>query len=332
MIRRCFGPVGLCLGLVLCGNGCLHDSNAPGARPTKLIDLGAVGASEGPAWHPSGYLLFTGGGHITKRTAQGELSIFRADSGGANGLLFDAQGRLVVCESGQRRVTRTEPDGTIVVLADRYQGHRFNTPNDLTIDSKGRIYFTDPRYGPRDNMEMTDENGRLIEGVYRIDGPGQVTRILSEELSRPNGILVAPGDHYLYVADNVNDAVEGARKLWRFDLLPDGSVDPKSRKLIFDWKDARGPDGLKIDQVGRLYVAAGLNKANPPYETADHFTGGIYVLSPQGRLLEFISIPNDEVTNCAFGGADLKTLFITAGGHLWSWRIDTPGVVTFPPK
>src|SRR5262245_56026003 len=89
MIRRCFGPVGLSLGLVLGGSGCLHDSNAPGARPTKLIDLGPVGASEGPAWHPSGYLLFTGGGHISKRTAQGELSIFRADSGGANGLLFD---------------------------------------------------------------------------------------------------------------------------------------------------------------------------------------------------------------------------------------------------
>jgi gluconolactonase len=307
----------------------VHEPKTPGG---KLTDLGAVNASEGPAWHPSGYLLFTGGGHIIKRAAHGEVSLFREESGGANGLLFDAQGRLVTCEAGQRRVTRTEQDGKVVVLADRYQGHQFNSPNDLTMDSKGRIYFTDPRYGARDTMEITDESGKQVEGVYRIDSPGQVVRLLTQGVERPNGILVPPGDHYLYVADNNNNTVGGARKLWRFDLLPDGTVDPKSRKLMFDWMTARGPDGLKIDQVGRLYVAAGLNKPNPPYETADRFTGGIYVLSPQGRLLEFIPVPNDEVTNCAFGGVDLKTLFITAGGHLWSWRIDVPGIVSTSGK
>jgi gluconolactonase len=307
-------------------------AGAPIARGAKPTDHGSIGAGEGPVWHPSGYLLFTGGGRITKRDAQGQVTTFREDAGGANGLLFDLEGRLVVCEAARQRVTRTEPDGSITVLADGFQGGRFNSPNDLTMDSKGRIYFTDPRYGSREGMELRDERGELVEGVYRIDAPGRVMRVLGRELERPNGILVAPGDQYLYVADNHNSKADGARKVWRFDLRADGSVDATSRKLIFDWKDARGPDGFKMDQVGRLYVAAGRNKANPPYETADRLRGGIYILSPRGRMLEFVPIPEDEVTNCAFGGSDLKTLFITAGGRLWSVRMDTPGHVTFAGK
>ena len=330
MIHSRFHAVEVCLALALLGSGCLHDPAA--VRPSKPVDLGTINAGEGPVWHPAGHLLFTGGGQITKRTLTGEVSVFRSDAGGANGLLLDGQGRLVACESGRRRVTRTEADGTLTLMAERHQGRRFNTPNDLTIDSRGRIYFTDPRYGPQDSMEIVDESGQLVEGVYRIDAPGQVTRIITHEVSRPNGILVAPGDHYLYVADNNNNTPDGARKLWRFDLRADGTIDPKSRKLLFDWGTSRGPDGLKMDQVGRLYVAAGLNEPNPPHETAEPHKGGIYILSPQGRLLEFIPIPNDEVTNCAFGGADLKTLFITAGGHLWSWRGDTPGILTFSGK
>jgi len=285
------------------------------------IHHGNIGAGEGPAWHADGYLLFTGGGKITKRDADGRVSIFREDAGGANGLLFDHEGRLVVCESGRRRVTRTERDGTITVLADNYRGSRFNTPNDLTIDSRSRIYFTDPRYGSRANMEMRDENGRITEGVYRIDAPGKVERIIAHEVERPNGILVAPGDRHIYVADNNNNTVGGARKLWRFDLREDGSINPRSRKLIYDWKNARGPDGFKMDAQGRLYVAAGLNVPNPPYETADALRAGIYVLSTGGKLLDFVPIPNDEVTNCAFGGMDLRTLFVTAGGHLWSLNV-----------
>src|SRR5204863_7850316 len=108
--------------------------------------------------------------------------------------------------------------------------------------------------------------------------------------------------------------VGAARKLWRFTLRPDGSVDARSRKMIFDWRSSRGPDGFKMDQQGRLFVAAGLNKANPPFETAEPYKAGIYILSPPGKLLEFVPVPRDEVTNCAFGGPDLKTLFVTAGG------------------
>ena len=322
--------------------------NSPIARGEKPKQLNTTRAGEGPAWHaPSFDLYFTGGDRITRFDATGASHVFREPSGGANGLLFDHQGRLVVCEAANRRVTRTEADGAITVLADSYpltrpsgtpspsEGKRnrvrgsrrmkFNSPNDLTIDSKGRIYFTDPRYGPRDTMELRDEKGNLVEGVYRIDAPGKVQRITGTGVERPNGIIVSPGDKHLFVADNNNNTIGGARKLWRFELNPDGTVKPHSRKLIFDWKTSRGPDGFKMDRNNRLFVAAGLNRANPPFETVEPYKAGIYILSSEGELLDFIPVPMDEVTNCAFGGEDLKTLYVTAGSTLWSIRVNSPG-------
>ena len=293
-----------------------------GAKPRNL---GLVGAGEGPAWDGRGNLYFTDEHRITVRDSAGQIHVFREPSNDANGLLFDSQGRLMICESATRRVTRIEPDGRTVVLADRYQGMRFNSPNDLTIDSKGRIYFSDPRYGSRDDMEMRDQHGRQVEGIYRIDAPGKVTRVIGHEVDRANGVLVSPRDEYLYVADNDNNKAGGPRKLWRFRLRPDGAIEPGSRKLVFDWLTGRGPDGVKMDREGRLYVAAGLNKPNPPYETTDKFKGGVYIISPEGKLLDFIPIPVDEVTNCAFGGPDWKILFITAPRTLWSIPVNAPG-------
>ena len=289
---------------------------------------GEIGSGEGPAWHPDGYLVFSGGGRIGRRDMDGTVTDFRNPSGGSNGLMFDAEGRLVVCEAKNRRVTRTEKDGGIVVLADQFQGSRFNTPNDLTLDSKGRIYFSDPRYGNRDNMEIKDKNGKPVEGVYRIDLDGSVSQIITHEVDRPNGVLVTPDDRYLYVAGNNNNTIGGERKLWRFDLKPDGTISPGSRKLVFDWKDGRGPDGMCMDLAGRLFVAGGLTKDHPPYETADEFKGGVYVFA-QDRLIDFIAISKDEVTNCSFGGPDYSTLFITAGGTLWSIRSNTSGEVNY---
>lgn len=325
-------PIGLlALCIVTLGSPVLASDSplTPGARPKMEGD---IGAGEGPVWHPSGDLYFTGGDRITRRDSKGAIHVFREPSGGANGLLFDFQVRLVTCESGKLRVTRTESDGTITVLADNYGGKRFNSPNDLTIDSKGRIYFSDPRYGSRADMEMRDDRGKLVEGVYRIDSPGKVARIIAHEVERPNGVLVSPEDKYLYVADNNNNVVGGARKLWRFDLKSDGTITPRSRKLIFNWRTGRGPDGLEMDQKGRLYVAGGLNVSNPPYESAAKYKGGVYILAPDGNLLDLVAIPKDEVTNCTFGGDDLQTLYVTAGGTLWSIRVNTPGWLPYTGK
>ena len=288
------------------------------------------GAGEGPAWDPALGLLFSGHGSIMRMARNGKVTTHRADAG-TNGLLFDARGALLACEPVRRRVTRTEPDGTLTVLAEKFDGMAFNQPNDLTVDSKGRIYFSDPQYGDRSKMEMLDSQGHKVEGVYRIDSDGKVARVVTHEVDRPNGLVVTPDDRVLYVADNNNNDVGGARKLWRFALQSDGSLDLTSQKLIYDWGTSRGPDGMVLDTAGRLYVAGGLNKANPPSETNDK-RGGVYVFSPEGKLLTFVHIPRDEVTNCTFGGDDLKTLFITAGGSLWSIRTTTPGQLPWPRR
>lgn len=300
------------------------------AQDAKLEVVAGKGAGgEGPAWHPKLGVLSSGNGHIMQWTLAGESRIYR-EGAGTNGLLFDKTGRLLACEPKLRRVTRQELDGSLTVLTDNDQGKRYNQPNDITVDSSGRIYFTDPRYGSKDDMQIRDAEGRTIEGVYRIDLDGRVTRIIGRELERPNGILVSADDKYLFVADNNNDALSGARKLWRFALRADGTVDLASKKLLHDWGQGRGPDGLKQDQLGRLYVAAGLNKPNPPAEPAVDVKGGIYVFTPEGESLAFLPVPTDEVTNCAFGDSDRKTLYITGGGVLYRIRVTTPGRTLLP--
>jgi gluconolactonase len=294
----------------------------------KVEADGGVGG-EGPAWHPVLGVLTSGNGHICQLDRSGKSGVYRAGAG-SNGLFFDAQGRLLACEPKLRRVTRTELDGKTTVLAERYEGMRFNEPNDLTVDSQGRIYFSDPCYGPRDRLEIRDDQGRTVEGVYLIDRDGKVRRVIGHEVERANGVLVSAGDRYVYVADNNNNNVGGARKLWQFELNKDGTVRRDSRKLIYDWGTGRGPDGIKQDRLGRLYVAAGLNKPNPPFEPDPEKKGGIYVLSPAGSLLAFLPVPRDEVTNCAFGGDDLRTLYITAGGTLYSIRTIAPGRIIWP--
>ena len=298
--------------------------NSPVPAGAKARDHGLIGAGEGPAWK-DGSLYFTDGKHINRIDARGRTSVFRGEARahGSNGLMFDREGRLIACESKARRVTRTETDGSITVLASHYRGKRFNTPNDLAMDSHGRIYFTDPRYGPRDGMEILDDHGQAIEGIYRIDAPGKVTRIEAPGIERPNGILVSPNDECLFVADNNNNTHGGSRKLVRFALNADGAVQTGSRKVIFDWKDGRGPDGMKMDRAGRIYVAAGVNKKNE-FET-DEFKAGCYIISSAGHLISFIPTAPDEACNCAFGGKDGKTLFITSGNHLWSIPVTTPG-------
>jgi gluconolactonase len=295
--------------------------------PKELL---SSGAGEGPAWHPELGMLFSGDGNIQRWNPEtGELSVFR-EGAGTNGLLFDYQGRLLACEPKQRQVTRLELDGSLTVLTSHYRGSQYNAPNDITTDANGRIYFSDPKYGDRSGLEMLDDQGTPVEGVYLIRKNGTVERIITHEVDRPNGVLVSSDQKYLYVADNNNNTVGGAHQLWRFKRKSDGTLNLKSQKLIFDWKTSRGPDGMVQDEQGRIYVAAGLNKDNLPFETKLPYAGGVFVFSKSGVLLDHLPIPNDEVTNCAFGGEALKTLFITAGGHLWSIRTSIAGELPWP--
>lgn len=297
-------------------------------KPTKLLQ---TGANEGPAWHPKLGLLSSGNGGV-HMLMPNKFKLMFLPEAGTNGLLFEANGMLLMCQPKYRRVSRLHPKTKqIEVLTDSFEGNRYNQPNDITVDSQGRIYFTDPKYGNRKGMEQLDADGRAIEGVYRIDPDGKVSRIITHEVDRPNGIVVTPDDEFLYVADNNNNTVGVVRALFRFDLRPDGTVDLGSKKKLFDWKTGRGPDGMVLDEQGRIYVAGGLNEPHPPHETND-LKGGVYVISPKGELLDFVPIPQDEVTNCTFGGLDRKTLYITAGGTLWSIRTLVPGVTPMLSK
>ena len=321
---------GCVLSIVDC-TGIAQEILPPGAR---VAAEGQVAFTEGPAWHPDGSVYFTDveNNRIMRRDANGQIRVFRIPSGRANGLVFDLEGRLIACEGanegGNRRVTRTEKNGTITVLADNYEGKRLNSPNDVTIDGKGYVFFTDPRYGKRDQLEIVDDRGTVIEGVYRISPDGELKMLLSHEVKRPNGLAISPDGRFLFVADNANDAHAFARKLWRFELDGNRDIVAGSQKLLFDWGTERGPDGMAIDSLGRLYVTAGLNYPAPPHETATKYKAAVYVVDPRtGELLKTIPLPMDMITNCAFGGPGLKTLFITSGHKLWSIPVKTAGHV-----
>lgn len=297
--------------------------------PATLKILGQVAFTEGPAWHPSGNVYFTDieNNRIMRLDPSGQTHIFRTPSGRANGLLFDSKLRLHACEGsregGNRRVTRTELNGTITVLTDRYRGARYNAPNDLVIDSKGRIFFTDPNYGERDDMQILDDDGNPVEGVYRIDPDGDVAMIIEHEVDRPNGIALSRDEEKLFVCDNNTDERGRNRKLWSFDLKPDGTVDKSSQKQLFDWGTDRGPDGMALGPDNLLYVTAGFNFPDLPAQTAGKYKAGVYVIDPtDGDLVRVIRVPADMITNCAFGGEDGETLFITAGHKLWSTQIE----------
>lgn len=299
---------------------------------------------EGPAWHASGNVFFTDieNNRIVRRDPAGNPHVYREPAGRANGLAFDLQGRLIACEGagegGNRRVTRAEPNGTITVLTDRFPdggvARRYNSPNDLVVDSIGGIYFTDPRYGPREDLEIVDAQGAPIEGVYRIDPKGTVVRVIAgpgkgEGVQRPNGIDLSPDGRWLYVVDNQNSTPTGNRKIWKFPRAADGAIDAKKGQAIVDFGDGRGGDGMAVDREGRIYVAAGTNFANPPLESGRN-KSGIYVFTPDGKIVSFVPIAEDMITNCCFGGDDLKTLYVTAGHRLWSIRTSVPGSVAWP--
>jgi gluconolactonase len=286
--------------------------------------------TEGPAVAADGSVYFTDipNNRILKLAPDGTRSVFREPSHRTNGQTFDAQGRLYHCEgsefgpAGGRRVTRTDlATGAYEVLTERYDGVRYNSPNDVCIDGRGRVYFTDPCYGDRSIMEME------IEGVYRIDPDGSVVRILQQPaIQRPNGIAVTQDSRRLYIVDSC-PTEGGNRKIWSFDLDERGN--PSNQRVVYDFAPGRGGDGMRIDLEGNLYVAAGIMTPRHPWEDAS-VPPGIYVMRPDGTLLGRIPVPEDVLTNLAFGGPDGRTLYITAGKTLFQTRVAVAGQVAYP--
>jgi gluconolactonase len=282
--------------------------------------------TEGPAVDAEGNVFFTNAGEILKwNPKEKALAIFRKPSNEANGEFFDAQGRLLVCESGDAthgRVTRTDMhSGQVTVLCDSFGGFPLGAPNDLTTDDKGRIYFTS-------RLGNTDPVKGNINAVYRIDPDGKTARILaSPEIDMPNGLAISPDNRTFYLIESDGRA-NHARNIRAYDLNSDGSV--ANMRVLFDFYPGRGGDGMRIDAEGNLVVAAGLHKTRRTSETLDT-RPGIHVISPQGKLLAFVETPEDTLTNCAFGGEDLKTLYVTCGKYLLSIRMQIPGMASYRP-
>jgi len=290
--------------------------------PDSKIELlfGGGFFTEGPAMGPDGNVYFSDitftessgmqAGHLWKYDPKSnETSIFRSPSGMSNGIIFDHTGNMIVAlmaDFGGRCIIRTNMStGKSKIIAGTYEGKSFNAPNDLVIDEKGRIYFTDPRYVGHEPMEQS------VMGVYKINLDGSVERII-ENAGTPNGILVSPDQKTLYVASlSGSSLLTELNALMKYQLDDAGNV--SNEKIFIDFKGERGPDGMAIDTNGNLYLA---RKGTIP---------GIYIYSPEGKQLGVIPTPEGP-TNVTFGHGDAKNiLYITAGVSLYKIKINAQG-------
>jgi gluconolactonase len=308
----------------------------PDAKLEKLFDGGLV-LTEGVAVAPDGMVYFSDitfthvakekkqpveAGHIWKFDPKtGKTEIFRSPSGMSNGLKFDAEGNLLAAEGadqGGRRVTRTDmKTGKSYIIASEFEGKPLNSPNDITIDEKGRIYFSDPRYLGHEPIDQP------VQAVYRIDLDGSLHRIITDA-GKPNGVALSPDQKTLYVICNDNGSTgigrldekkeqtkKGAMTLMAYDLAPDGTA--KFRKTLVDYAPNDGPDGMVCDKHGNLIVAV-----------RDLTRPGIYVYSPEGKELGYIK--TEVPTNVGFGRGDsANVLYITAGKSLYRIKLNTEG-------
>ena len=293
---------------------------SPAAAVKKVAD--GFSFTEGPVWHPDGYLLFSdpNTNSIYRYNPEDHnVSIYMSHSGytgadigeygqpGSNGLAIDKEGRLIIDQHGNRRVIRIEKKGPVTVLADHVNGKRFNSPNDILLKSDGTVYFTDPPYGlpgffndPRKELDYS--------GIFMIrDGKVQ---LVSKDLGGPNGLAFSPDEKYLYVTNwDIRD-IHHTKTLWRYEVQPDGSL--RNGKIFFDWnltEDEEALDGMKVDREGNLFVSA---------------PGGVWILSPEAKLLGKIVTP-ERPANMAWGDTDGKTLYLTAHTSLYKLRVETGG-------
>ncbi|MDX1983580.1 MAG: SMP-30/gluconolactonase/LRE family protein [Bryobacteraceae bacterium] len=274
--------------------------------------------TEGPIWRRDGHLIFSDipANTMYKWTPSGEVSVFRKPSGfdgaewpqgafvGSNGLTLDPEGRLVICEHGNRRMTRLEHDGSLTVLASHFEGKRLNSPNDCVYKSDGALYFTDPPYG----MVKQDEDPAKeldFNGLFRLkDG---VLSLLYKGVRRPNGLAFSPDEKYLYLANSDPD-----RRIWmRFPVLADGALGEGELFADLSSRSEPGnPDGMKIDTNGNLYCTG---------------PGGTHIFNPAGERIGVIVTP-EIPANLHWGDADGRTLYITARTGLYRIRLNATGI------
>jgi gluconolactonase len=271
--------------------------------------------TEGPAYFPAGrFTLFSDipNDRIMRYDeTDGSVSVFRTPCDYANGHTVDRQGRLVSCEHGGRRVTRTEHDGRITVIADNYQGRPLNSPNDVVVKSDGSIWFTDPPYGILSDYEghkAEPENGNF---VYRVDGHNGEIRVVADEFIRPNGLAFSRDEKQLYIVDSAGGRVKGQPKHIRvFDVDEDGML---SNGREFADCTAGRFDGMRLDEDGRLWAA-----------TDD----GIHCIDPDGTLIGKVKIP-EICANVVFGGPKRNYLYICATNSLYGVMLTVNGHRTF---
>jgi gluconolactonase len=278
---------------------------------------GGFGFVEGPVWTRDNALLFSDipANAIMRLVPGGQATVFRQPSGytgsevrkagshiGSNGLTLDREGRVIVAEHGDRRLTRVDAKGQVTLLADRYDGKRLNSPNDVVVRSDGAIYFTDPPYGLPGQAK--DPGKELpFSGIYRLSNP--TVQLLAQDLPFPNGLGFSPDERYLYVANS-----DPARRVWmRYGVRPDGTLDAGSVFYDASAEAARGiPDGLKIDVAGNLFATG---------------PGGVMIISAGGRLIGRIEVP-EPPANVAWGD-DGKTLYMTARTSVYRVRVLSGG-------
>jgi gluconolactonase len=262
--------------------------------------------TEGPLWVAAwGFLLFSDmpANRIRKWTPTEGVTDFRVPSGKSNGLTLNKQGRLIACEHANRRVSRTELDGSIVTIASHYEGKKLNSPNDVIVKSDGSIYFSDPPYG------LTAEFGELGEqeldfcGVYRLSPDGETLTLLADDFAAPNGLAFSPDESLLYINDTERMHIRV------FDVPEDGAI-ANGRLFAEESGEDGAPDGMKVDSEGNVYVTG---------------PGGIWVLNSAGEHLGTIELP-EGAANFAWGDSDWKTLYITATTSLYRLRLNIKGI------
>ena len=283
----------------------LVDSNAP----LRLLAGGCEWA-EGPVWLPGEEALVWSdipNDRMLRWSAAEGVTLFRQPSNYANGNTLDREGRIVTCEHITNRVSRTEIDGTVTSLVERYEGRRLDSPNDVVVRSDGTIWFTDPPYGI-----LSEREGRVRKSeiganhVYRLDPESGDLAIVADDFERPNGIAFSPDERFLYVSDSSR----ARRHIRRFEVTPEGVL---RDGILFATIDAGVSDGFRLDTEGNVWTSA---------------EDGIHVLDGTGELLGKILVP-EKVANCEFGGADRSTLFVTASTSLYAVDVLARGSTRF---